>query len=78
MMRFEAVIYENGFKGYLATCPSLPACKGHGRTQKEALERLRLAVVDFLRPVLRISPDLVGFALTTPCGEPMQAEAAVA
>ncbi len=59
MVEFEAILTEDLDGTFVARCPSLPACRGAGDTPDNAIEGLRIAIHDYLAPVLRISPELM-------------------
>jgi predicted RNase H-like HicB family nuclease len=44
-----AVVLEEGEDGYVvASCPALPGCRSQGKTEAEALENVREAIVGCL------------------------------
>ena len=44
-----AVILEKGEDGYIvAECPTLPGCVSQGKTQEEALQNIREAILGWL------------------------------
>jgi predicted RNase H-like HicB family nuclease len=39
-------------EGYSVWCPSLPGCWSQGRTKQEALENIRSAIQEYLKPAI--------------------------
>ncbi|MCE5277380.1 MAG: type II toxin-antitoxin system HicB family antitoxin [Planctomycetaceae bacterium] len=59
MVEFEAILTEDLDGTFVARCPSLPTCRGAGETPDDAIEGLRMAIHDYLAPVMRICPELM-------------------
>lgn len=48
-MRYTAMIRQPSPGKYVATAPAAPGCRGEGRTQREALDRLIFAIEEWLQ-----------------------------
>ena len=46
-MRYEVMLIKSD-EGYASHCPALPACWSQGYTREEALENIRIAIVEYL------------------------------
>ena len=46
-MHYEVMLIESE-EGYAAHCPALPACWSQGSTRAEAVENIRIAIVEYL------------------------------
>lgn len=44
-------------EGYAIWCPGLPGCWSQGRTEEEALENIRDAIVSYLATVAELHPN---------------------
>jgi len=48
-VRYTAMIRQPSPGKYVATAPAAPGCRGEGRTQREALDRLISAIEEWLQ-----------------------------
>ena len=48
------VVLKKSEEGYAVGCPALPGCWSQGSTEEEALENIRIAILEYLK-VLRDS-----------------------
>ncbi|PYV25297.1 MAG: HicB family protein [Acidobacteria bacterium] len=46
-MKYKVVL-KRSKGGFSVSCPGLPGCWSHGRTEKEALENIRSAIREYL------------------------------
>jgi predicted RNase H-like HicB family nuclease len=42
------VVLKKSEEGYAVGCPSLPGCWSQGKTEKEALDNIRVAIQEYL------------------------------
>ena len=49
-MRYKVVLDRNA-DGYAVHCPALRGCWSQGATEAEALENIRVAIVEYLRAI---------------------------
>ena len=50
IMRYKVVLHESS-EGYDVSCPGLPGCWSQGKTETEAMENIRLAIMEYLAAV---------------------------
>lgn len=48
-VRYTAMIREPSPGNYVAIAPAAPGCRGEGRSRREALDRLTIAIEDWLQ-----------------------------
>ena len=49
------VLLKRSREGYSVSCPGLPCCWSQGRTKREALENIQIAIREYLEAVGKIS-----------------------
>jgi len=49
-MKYKVVLNESE-EGFSVSCPGLPGCWSQGRTEDEALENIREAIIEYLAVV---------------------------
>ena len=49
-MKYKVVLNESE-EGFSVSCPGLPGCWSQGRTEDEALENIRDAIIEYLAAV---------------------------
>ena len=49
-MRYKVVLHKSS-EGYDVSCPGLPGCWSQGKTEDEAMDNIRLAIVEYLAAV---------------------------
>lgn len=47
-MKYTVIIEKGRESGFVAFCPTLKGCVAQGRTKKDALKNLRLAIKDYI------------------------------
>jgi len=52
------VALKKSKEGYSVSCPGLPGCWSQGKTEKEALENIQEAILEYLGAVEKISKGL--------------------
>ena len=57
-MRYVVVLHEQPSGTYVAVAPAAPGCTAEGKTREEALQRLRVAVQEWLADVEITSIDV--------------------
>lgn len=50
MMKYRVVLHPSE-EGFAISCPGLPGCWSQGSTEEEALENIRVAIVEYLSSV---------------------------
>ncbi len=45
------VLLKKSREGYSASCPGLPGCWSQGKTKREALENIQIAIREYLEAV---------------------------
>ena len=58
-MRFQVIITPAEIGGFNVSVPALDGCYTHGKTQEEALENAKKAIVCYLEGVERINRILI-------------------
>ncbi len=53
-MKYKVVLKKSR-EGYSVSCPGLPGCWSQGKTKREALENIEVAIREYLRAVEKIS-----------------------
>ncbi len=49
-MKYRVVLHPSE-EGFAISCPGLPGCWSQGSTEEEALENIRVAIVEYLNSV---------------------------
>jgi predicted RNase H-like HicB family nuclease len=49
-MKYKVVLHQSE-EGYDVTCPGLPGCWSQGKTEAEAMDNIRSAIVEYLAAV---------------------------
>lgn len=57
-MRYSVRLMETGNGGFAVWVPALPGCRSFGRTESEALERIRSAIACYLEALEEQNSDL--------------------
>jgi len=47
----HAVVLQQSAEGYSVSCPGLPGCRSQGKSEAEALDNIRSAIVEYLAAV---------------------------
>jgi predicted RNase H-like HicB family nuclease len=50
IMRYKVVLHESS-EGYDVSCPGLPGCWSQGKTEAEAMDNIRSAIMEYLAAV---------------------------
>ena len=53
-MKYKVVL-KHSREGYSVACPGLPGCWSQGRTKREALQNIQIAIREYLDAVDKIS-----------------------
>ena len=49
-MKYKVVLHQTA-EGYSVSCPGLPGCWSQGKTESEALDNIRSAIIEYLAAV---------------------------
>ena len=55
-MKYPVVLYKSD-EGFAVGCPGLPGCWSQGATEEEALENIRVAIVEYLEVSREIAKE---------------------
>ena len=53
-MKYKVVL-KHSKEGYSVSCPGLPGCWSQGKTKREALKNIQIAIREYLNAVEKIS-----------------------
>lgn len=53
-MRYRIILYESD-EGFSASVPGLPGCHSQGATETEAIENIKLAIVEYLEVLAELT-----------------------
>ena len=56
IMRYKIVLHESA-EGYDVSCPGLPGCWSQGKTEAEAIDNIRSAIMEYLSAVNKTLKD---------------------
>jgi len=60
------VVLKHSKEGYSASCPGLPGCWSQGKTKREALKNIQIAIREYLNAVDKISKGTEVYEVEVP------------
>ena len=64
-MKYKAVL-KHSKEGYSVSCPGLPGCWSQGKTKREALQNIQIAIREYLAAVDTISKGTEVYEVDVP------------
>jgi len=64
-MKYKVVL-KRSKEGYSVSCPALPGCWSQGKTKREALKNIQIAILEYLDAVDKISKGSEVFEVEIP------------